>query len=390
MKIVIICPNFQKSNTRKLPWKYIYKIALNLSKKHEIVLITDSNKRDIDEIEIISVKKLFTPLKGETEELLNVIKQENPDKYIMLLGLTSFLRREFKIKKPVIGIFTSPVYSIRELIRNIGIKDSLNYRNYTGIHYINALIPNYFVRKWGNKFEKIVFLSDYTKEKLISKGLNENNTILIPLGIDKTFLKAPKIENVKSIKKEINPENIPVIMYFTSPLTLRGTDTLVKAFAKVRKKIPSKLIFLSRMDYGELSKEEKILKEIAKKEGISDSMEILSKYLNPEEIKEYLSAADIICLPFKIVISDVPVSILEAMAQKKPVISTNVVSIPEILKDNGIIVEPNNPDQLFDSILRILNDEELKNVLIGNSSNYMEIYPNWIHIGEIFNKIIKN
>ena len=49
----------------------------------------------------------------------------------MLLGLTSFLRKEFKINKPVIGIFTSPLYSIRELIGNIGLIDSFKYRKYT-------------------------------------------------------------------------------------------------------------------------------------------------------------------------------------------------------------------------------------------------------------------
>ena len=74
MKIAIICPDFQKSNLRRLPWKYIYEIAKYLSNKHEIVLITDSDEQNLDEMEIISVKKLFKPLKGETDELLNYFR----------------------------------------------------------------------------------------------------------------------------------------------------------------------------------------------------------------------------------------------------------------------------------------------------------------------------
>jgi len=389
LKIAIICRDFQKFNIRKLPWKYVYEIAKYLSNRHEIIVITDSNKKDIDGIEIISIKKLFIPLKGETEELLNVLEHENPDKCIMLLGLTSLLRREFKINKPVIGVFTSPIYSIRELMRNIGLKDSIKYRKYTTIHYINALIPNLFVKKWANEFEKIVFLSDYTQKKVISKGLDERKSFLIPLGLEEIFLELPETENVEKIKKVINPDNIPIILYFTSPLTLRGTDTLVRAFSKVRRHIPSKLIFLSRIDYKELLIEEKILKDVAKKENVLDSIEIISIYLNPEKIKEYLSAADIVVIPFKIVISDVPVSILEAMALKKPIISTSVASIPEILNGNGLIVNPNDSENLANEIIKLLNNKELMNHLINNSSEYIEKYPDWDFVGNKLSKIIE-
>lgn len=387
MKIAIICPDFRKSNIRKLPWKYIFETAKYLSRKHEVMVITDSNKKDVDEIEIFSVKKLFDPFKGETEELLNILNKENPDKCIMLLGLTSFLRREFKINIPVTGIFTSPLYSIKDLIKNIGVKDSIKYHKYTYIHYLNALIPNALVKNWVNKFDKIIFLSEYTQKKLISKGLRANKSVLIPSGLDQTFKELPDIKKVEKIRNDINSGNVPLIMYFTSPLTLRGTDTLVKAFAKVRKKMPCKLIFLSRMDHKELLKEETLLKELARKEGILNSMEIISKYLDPEEIKEYLRVADVVCLPFKIVISDIPVSIIEAMAVERPVISTDVACIPTILNNRGITVEPNNPGDLADGINQILNDNDLKNKLIKNSSDYIEKYPNWDYISNKFTKI---
>ena len=388
MKIAVICSDFQKSNIRKQPWKYVYEIAKYLGQIHEIFIITDSNKKNIDGFRIISINNLFVPFKGESEELLNILEQENPDKCIMLLGLTSFLRREFKIKKPVIGVFTSPIYSFNELIRNIGIKDSIKYRKYTTIHFINALIPKMFVKKWANKFESIVFLSNATKKKLIEKGMSNENAFLIPTGIDKHFLELPRKENIERLKKEINPENIPVIMYFTSPLSLRGTDTLIKAFAKVRKEMACKLIFLSRMDYKELSKEESILKEIADKENINNSVEIISEYLSPEEIKKYISVADVICLPFKIVISDVPVSILEAMALKKPVISTKVACILEILDGRGITVDSNNPKDLANAIVHLLNNRELLDELGDKSSKYMAMYPNWPQVGKEFIKIV--
>lgn len=389
MKIAIICPDFQKSNLKKLPWKYVYEVAKYLSKYHEIMVITDAEKLDIDNLKVARVSKIFVPLNGESAELLDLIKKEDPDKCVMLLGLTSFLRREFKINKPVIGIFTSPPYKILELIKNIGIRDSIKYRKYTTIHYLNALIPNYFVKKWQEKFEKIVFLSDYSQKIIISKGLNKNKAVLIPLGLDETFFNAPDSENVDKLRKNVNPDKIPIIMYFTSPLTLRGTDTLVKAFAKVRNKMPCKLIFLSRMDYKELSKEDMILKDLAKKEGIEGSVQIVSKYLNSEEIKKYLSIADVVCLPFKIVISDVPVSILEVMALKRPLISTEVACIPEMVNKKSFLVKPNNSEILADNILKLLNNESLRSKIGNNSGEYMQNYFNWDDVGESVVKIIE-
>lgn len=389
MKIIIICSNFRKSNIRKLPWKYIYEIAKYLSKRHKVMIITDSVK-DLDEIEIVSVNRLFVPLIGETEELLDIISQENPDKCIMLLGLSSFLRKEFKIDKPVTGIFTSPIYSIRELITNIGMKNSFKYRKYAAIHYLNALIPNYLVRKWEGKFDKFIFLSQDTRKKLVKAGLPPKKSFFLPPGIDDEFLLSPKREDIEKIRSKLNPENVPVIMYFTSPLTLRGTDILVNAFASVRKRISCKLVFLSRIDHNELLKEEEILNKIATRKGIDDSIEIISTYLSLEQIKLYISTSSVVCLPYKIVLSDIPVSILEVMALGKPVISTNVACIPDILEKKGIIVNPNDPQDLAESLKHVIINKDLANKIGNKGREYMQNYPKWAQIGEKFIEIIDN
>lgn len=373
-----------------MPWKYVHKIAIYISKKHEVLIITDSNINDVNGVKIRSVNRLFAPLMGETDELLEVIQKENPNMCIMLLGLTSFLRKEFKINKPVIGIFSSPLYSINELIKNIGIKDTVKYWKYTLIHYLNALIPNFFVKKWESKFEKIIFLSTDSCKKFVDKGFPVEKAFFLPPGIDDEFLVYPEDDAINEVEKKINPEHLPIILYFTSPLTLRGTDVLVRAVGKVRKKMPCKLIFLSRVDNNELLMEEEILNTIAENKGIEDSVEIISKYLSPEQLKKYISTANIVCLPFKIVISDIPVSILEALALGKPVVSTNVGCIPSILKENGVIVNPNDPDDLADSFIRLLADDDLLNKIGIKSKKYMENYPNWIQIGEIFSVLIEN
>lgn len=55
--------------------------------------------------------------------------------------------------------------------------------------------------------------------------------------------------------------------------------------------------------------------------------------------------------------------LLEAMACGVPVITSNVSSMPEVVGDAGIIVDPHNVDKLTDSAFRVLTNRELHDEL---------------------------
>lgn len=385
MKVCVTCFDFQPNNFRRQPWRFIFEVTKGLVESGmEVVVITDVKSEEIDGIRIVKVNKLKS-IFGESKELIEVINREDPDILVMNIGLTSFLRFNIKTKKPIIGIFTSPIHSIGEVL-NVGIYELIKNHNHTLIHVIGALIPPYFIKKNSKFFDHIIVLSKANETRLKKKGVLTKISTIYP-GIDETFLIPPNEENVKLIKKTINPENLPLIMYYTSPLTLRGTDTLVKSFSKVQKVVKSKLIILSRREHRYLSKEEVILEKIASKEGITNSMEIIPKYLNPEEIKEYLCSADVICLPFKLIMSEIPISILESMALGKVVVSTDIGCIPELL-DEDALTKANNPEELSNVIIKILRDEGLSRKIKLNSKLFMKSFPSWVQVRISFLKII--
>ncbi|HOJ64084.1 MAG TPA: glycosyltransferase [Spirochaetota bacterium] len=55
-----------------------------------------------------------------------------------------------------------------------------------------------------------------------------------------------------------------------------------------------------------------------------------------------------------------PMTILEAIMFGLPIIGVNARGVPELIEDNGFIVEPNNPEKLAEKILELLSCEELR------------------------------
>lgn len=82
--------------------------------------------------------------------------------------------------------------------------------------------------------------------------------------------------------------------------------------------------------------------------------------ISNEKIPEYMAAADVFVLPS--LSEGFPVVILEAMATGLPIVTTKVKGLPEIVEDNinGLLVPPQNPEELADKINLLLNDENLR------------------------------
>jgi len=84
-----------------------------------------------------------------------------------------------------------------------------------------------------------------------------------------------------------------------------------------------------------------------------------------EKMPEVLAAAHVIVVPQRdtpTARAQFPLKLTDGMAMAKPVLSTRVGDIPEILGDTGYLVEPNSPQQLAQKIQWIFNNLDAANV----------------------------
>ena len=119
-------------------------------------------------------------------------------------------------------------------------------------------------------------------------------------------------------------------------------------------------------------------------------VEFVTQTLSRNEVKEYLVAADVICLPFKLVLSDAPISILEAMALRRPVISTDIAGIPEMLGDDGHLIGQNDISALAERIHLILENSKEWGSLSEFKTEHSMNDRTWSRVNEEFQVVVES
>lgn len=106
-----------------------------------------------------------------------------------------------------------------------------------------------------------------------------------------------------------------------------------------------------------------------------------------------LNKSDIFVLPSYT--EGLPISLLEAMSYKLPIISTPVGGIPEIVKDgeNGFLIKPGDYGSMFNAIKTMVSDENLR-IRMGEIS-YELVYPHLpesvsVSLENLYNKILNS
>jgi len=134
----------------------------------------------------------------------------------------------------------------------------------------------------------------------------------------------------------------------------KGIFDLIEAVKRLDCLIPSDILFYLCGDMGEEEVKKKI-KELRLEHRIAHI-----GWIDGEKKRQFISKSMINCLPSYN--EGLPMTILETMAAGIPNVSTNIASIPEVLKndENGFLITPGDIDALTDRLLRLIQDEELR------------------------------
>jgi N-acetyl-alpha-D-glucosaminyl L-malate synthase BshA len=150
-------------------------------------------------------------------------------------------------------------------------------------------------------------------------------------------------------KKAIAPNNEKLIVHASNFRAVKRVGDVIKVFAKVQEKIPSKLLLIG--DGPERTGIEKECRECAACEHI--------RFLGKQDaVEEILSVSDLFILPSET--ESFGLAALEAMACQVPVISSNTGGIPELNVQGvtGFMSNVGDIDDMVKNSIYILEDDK--------------------------------
>ena len=209
--------------------------------------------------------------------------------------------------------------------------------------------------------------------------VNEKNTAILSNAIDVKAIANSRMSDLESIYSEFNIPKDKTILGFIGRLSeQKGIIPFVEEVAKNREKFSDcKILLVGSGD------QENEVREIIK----SNSMEelfILTGY--QDDVYKFYPIIDVFFLPS--LYEGLPMVILEAMAFNKSIVSMNVGSIDEVVKDsyNGYVVDKGNYGKFIDKLSELKNSKDLQ-VKYG-TNGYQYVLKNY-DINSYINNLIQ-
>lgn len=202
-------------------------------------------------------------------------------------------------------------------------------------------------------YDGLIVLSSFLKNYYISKGYSSNNLIVLPNLVNLEEFSAPK-----------NNTNVSFDIGYSGNLGKKdGILDLLKAFGLLLKYNRSvKLLLIG--DISQTKSTIPFLKKKAHEFGIQHSNIHFTGLVDYRSVPELLRSCAMLVLARpsgRFAEAGFPTKLGEYLACKKPVVLTRVGDIPKYFKDkvNAIIVEPNNPQSLYQGLQLLLDNPSL-------------------------------
>ncbi len=247
--------------------------------------------------------------------------------------------------------------------------------------YFGKAKTEFFIRTeryLASKSNAIVAISEKQKEELAYefKICPPEKIHVIPLGFDLTKFNTDKDFKRKKFRTKYQiPEDKIVISIVGRLVPVKNHDLFIDVIFELEKLFPNQILAMIVGD-GELKNDlEKKITDISKSKNIREDLFYFTSWLT--DIDEVNAGSDIIALTS--LNEGTPVSLIEAQASGKPIISTRVGGIENIVEEGktALLSASKNKEEMINNFSIILNNKSMiKNMgekgwdLVGKKFHY--------------------
>jgi|Deesub1362A_J573_1020465.scaffolds.fasta_scaffold02187_3 glycosyltransferase involved in cell wall biosynthesis len=324
-----------------------------------VVKLAEQLKRYGEDIYFIGSR--FPENRFKNIPTIEIKKSSIPKAHVLEYSLKSFFKlREFDLINTHWTPDTIPAYlakkfsGIKVVHTYHGIATYLDEKTKRKLRFFHKLILK--------NADSIIAISEYINKELQALYNLEADAIIYN-GIDERF---KKNYDGKKIRKKHEIGDKKVILYVGALTKHKGVEYLIRAIPDILKEQNSVVLLICGK-----GEEKERLEILAKKLGLNEKV-IFAGFVKNEDLPYYYSACDVFVFPSLWEGFGIPP--LEAMACRKPVIATKAGSMPEILDDAAILVEPKNSKEIAHAVLKVLSEEKLRERLIEKGIKRVEKY----------------
>lgn len=327
MRVVFCIYGYSPEVERLQPWLTVHQVAsVLIASGWEVHLITDVDERPT--LTGMQHHYVRTMRPSNAAEVRTVLDAVAPDRVIVLTTPMNLMFSGWYrfVRCPLFAFLAYPFYTHAELARALPHLRREDFVTY-GRH---ALVPKFlWARTLRKYYSAVIAQSGKTAARVAQAAGPGVAAHGLQAGLDLNFWTPAATEPPRT-------RAFMRFLYVGSPKAIRGFDVLLGAFQRLGKHEVELRILARGSTPAEVSE---LRRRIDARVGdMRDRIEVVGGWMEREQYREELRTADVAVLPFVLVPSELPVSVIECIACGTPVIGTDIDGLPDAIGDAGMVV----------------------------------------------------
>lgn len=262
------------------------------------------------------------------------------------------------------------VYEIRAFWEDAAVDHGTTKEN-SFRYKLTKMLETYVARNVGH----LTTICEGLRSDLISRGVTENKITVIPNAVDITKFSSERSVD-HDLQKKLGLVNTEVIGFIGSFYAYEGLSLLIDSLLEILKVIPNMKLLL----VGGGPQEENLKKQVAQL-GLKEKVCFTGRVPH-DQVKRYYDLVDAFVYPrlsMRLTELVTPLKPLEAMAQKRLVVASDVGGHKELIEDgsNGVLFSAGNKAMLAKAVVDLFDNKQDWERLQNAGRLYVENIRNW-------------
>ncbi len=245
-------------------------------------------------------------------------------------------------------------FMVKSLERHAGTGGQANFKDYIQMIRLQDRLRRR-VRKTANRARVIITVSEYSKRRIVELlGVPADKVKVIHHGVNKVLSSdgGPEAKRVL-VRRGITK---PYFLYVGKYDPLKNLGTIIEALKNMTRKFDFQMVFVGPKNWYY-----RVIADKAASMGLENSC-VFTDFVPDHELRVLYEQAKAFLYPTLYEGFGLPV--LEAMAAGIPVVTTRVCSIPEVVGNAGLFVDPYSPEDIASALNKIVENPDLASIMV--------------------------